>query len=173
MIMVFDPQILYNDGFYDLVEVRIPEGLLLKPRFPAALSCRTHALGRILDVLGGLLGQRQPEFLCAAAFSSSPHLMYSGYDRRGEWYRLYQIGIPGRPVGDGPDGHSLWPSFTNVPNEFIEAYFPLRVEKYETVADSGGPGLHQAATGSRLFTASSNRARFRSTTIAGSSTRGS
>lgn len=150
MIMVFDPQILYNDGFYDLVEVRIPEGTLLKPRFPAALSCRTHALGRIFDVLGGLLGQRQPEFLCAAGFSSSPHLMYSGYDRRGEWYQLYQIGfggIPGRPFGDGPDGHSLWPSFTNVPNEFLEAYFPLRVEKYETVADSGGPGLYRGGNG--------------------------
>jgi N-methylhydantoinase B/oxoprolinase/acetone carboxylase alpha subunit len=85
-------------------------GPLLKPRFPAALSCRTHALGRIFDVLGGLLGQRQPEFLCAAGFSSSPHLMYSGFDSRGEWYQLYQIsfgGIPGRPSGDGPDGHSI------------------------------------------------------------------
>ena len=80
MIMIFNPQILYNDGFYDLVDVHIPAGSLLKPRFPAALSCRTHALGRIFDVLGGLLGQRQPEFLCAAGFSSSPHLMYSGFE---------------------------------------------------------------------------------------------
>ena len=45
MIMVFDPQIMFNDGFYDLMEVRIPEGSLLKPRHRAALSCRTHALG--------------------------------------------------------------------------------------------------------------------------------
>ncbi|HUY20632.1 MAG TPA: hydantoinase B/oxoprolinase family protein [Candidatus Binataceae bacterium] len=150
MIMVFDPQILYNDGFYPLVEVRIPEGTLLKPRYPAALSCRTHGLGRVFDVLGGLLGQRQPEFLNAAGFSSSPHLMYSGYNQRGEWYQLYQIGfggIPGRPVGDGPDGHSLWPSFFNVPNEFLEAYFPLRIERYETVPDSGGPGLHRGGNG--------------------------
>ena len=43
MIMVFDPQIMFNDGFYDLMEVHIPEGTLLKPREPAALSCRTHA----------------------------------------------------------------------------------------------------------------------------------
>src|SRR6478752_6584573 len=150
MIMVFDPQILFNDGFYDLVEVKIPEGSLLKPRYPAALSCRTHALGRIFDVLGGLLGQRQPEFLCAAGFSSSPHLMYSGYTKGGEWYQLFQIGfggIPGRPFGDGPDGHSLWPSFTNVPNEFLEAYFPLRIERYETVADSGGAGAFRGGNG--------------------------
>ena len=32
MIMVFDPQILFNDGFYDLIDVRIPAGSLLKPR---------------------------------------------------------------------------------------------------------------------------------------------
>lgn len=150
MIMVFDPQILYNDGFYPLVEIKIPEGTLLKPRYPAALSCRTHGLGRVFDVLGGLFGQRQPEFLNAAGFSSSPHLMYSGYNDRGEWYQLYQIGfggIPGRPVGDGPDGHSLWPSFFNIPNEFLEAYFPLRIERYETVPDSGGPGLHRGGNG--------------------------
>jgi N-methylhydantoinase B len=78
MIMVFDPQILFNDGFYDLIDVRIPEGSLLKPKFPAALSGRTHALGRIFDILGGLLGQKTPEFLNAAGFSSSPHLFYSG-----------------------------------------------------------------------------------------------
>ena len=47
MIMVFDPQILFNDGFYDLMDVRIPPGTLLKPLKPAALSCRTHALGRL------------------------------------------------------------------------------------------------------------------------------
>lgn len=150
MIMVFDPQILFNDGFYDLIEVRIPEGSLLKPRYPAALSGRTHALGRIFDILGGLLGQKTPEFLNAAGFSSSPHLFYAGTDRKGDWFQLFQIGfggIPGRPMGDGPDGHSLWPGFTNVPNEFLERYFPLVIERYETVADSGGAGLHRGGNG--------------------------
>lgn len=149
-INLFDPHILFNDGFYDLVEVRIPQGSLLKPNYPAALSGRTHALGRIFDVMGGLLGQGAPEALNAAGFSDSPHLFYSGYDAKGQWFQLFQIGfggIPGRPAGDGPDGHSLWPSFTNVPNEFIEAYFPLRIEKYEPIADSGGAGLHRGGNG--------------------------
>ena len=150
MIMVFDPQILFNDGFYDLIDVRIPEGSLLKPKFPAALSGRTHALGRIFDILGGLLGQKTPEFLNAAGFSSSPHLFYSGNDAQGNWFQLFQIGfggIPGRPLGDGPDGHSLWPGFTNVPNEFLERYFPLLIERYETEPDSGGAGLHRGGNG--------------------------
>jgi N-methylhydantoinase B len=150
MIMVFDPQVMFNDGFYDLVDVRIPEGSLLKPKFPAALSCRTHALGRIFDVLGALLGQKTPEFLCAAGFSSSPHLMFSGFDGKGEWFQLFQIGfggIPGRPFGDGADGHSLWPGFTNVPNEFLERYFPMVIERYESVADSGGAGRFRGGNG--------------------------
>ena len=150
MVMVFDPQILFNDGFYDLVEVNIPQGSLLKPNFPAALSCRTHALGRIFDVLGALLGQKTPDFLCAAGFSSSPHLMFSGFDKDNEWFQLFQIGfggIPGKPFGDGPDGHSLWPDFTNVPNEFLERYFPMVIDKYETQADSGGPGKFRGGNG--------------------------
>jgi N-methylhydantoinase B len=150
MIMVFDPQILFNDGFYDLIDVRIPKGSLLNPTFPAALSGRTHALGRIFDILGGLLGQKTPEFLNAAGFSSSPHLFYSGNDARGDWFQLFQIGfggIPGRPIGDGPDGHSLWPGFTNVPNEFLERYFPLEIERYEVAVDSGGAGLHRGGHG--------------------------
>ena len=150
-INVVDPQIVFNDGFYDLVDVRIPQGTLLKPNFPAALSGRTHALGRIFDVLGALLGMGAPEqLLNAAGFSDSPHLFYSGYDAKGEWFQLFQIGfggIPGRPVGDGLDGHSLWPGFTNVPNEFIESYFPLRIERYETIPDSGGAGLHRGGNG--------------------------
>ena len=154
MIMVFDPQILFNDGFYDLIDVRIPEGSLLKPKFPAALSGRTHALGRIFDILGGLLGQKTPEFLNAAGFSSSPHLFYSGNDQRpgkgNAWFQLFQIGfggIPGRPLGDGPDGHSLWPGFTNVPNEFLERYFPMMIERYSIEPDSGGAGLHRGGNG--------------------------
>ena len=150
MIMVFDPEIILNDGFYTLLDVVIPEGSLLKPRKPAALSCRTHALGRIFDILTGLLGQRQPEYLCAAGFSSSPHIMYSGRDAKGEWFQYYGIGfggIPGRPFGDGADGHSLWPSFTNIPNEFMEKYFPVRIERFYTVADSGGAGKHRGGNG--------------------------
>jgi N-methylhydantoinase B len=107
-------------------------------------------LGRIFDLMGGLLGQGAPEALNAAGFSDSPHFMYSGFNQKGEWYQLFQIGfggIPGRPAGDGPDGHSLWPAFTNVPNEFLEAYFPLRILVYATIPDSGGAGLHRGGNG--------------------------
>ena len=46
-------------------------------------------------------------------------------------YRFLEQGIPSRPSGDGLDGHSMWPSMRSVPNEFLESYLPLRVDKYE------------------------------------------
>ncbi|KAJ7432905.1 Hydantoinase/oxoprolinase-domain-containing protein [Mycena galericulata] len=153
LIKALDPSITLNDGAYDLMDVRIPLGTLLNPLRPAALSCRTHLLGRTLDLMIGTLGQRQPRFMTAAGFSDSPHLFYSGWRADGTWFQLYQIGfggVPGRPVGDGLDGHSLFPSMKTVPNEFLELYFPLRIEHYATIADSGGAGLHRGGNGVRI-----------------------
>ena len=147
---LFDPDIVFNDGYYELLDVRIPEGSLLKPRRPAALSCRTHLLCRMFDLVSGLLGQGKPEAMCGAGWSASPHLMYSGFDGKGDWFQLYQIGfggLPARPVGDGVDGHSLWPSFMNIPTEYLEAYFPLVIRHTRVIADSGGPGLHRGGNG--------------------------
>lgn len=147
---LFDPQIVFNDGYYELIDVRIPEGSLLRPRRPAALSCRTHLLSRMFDLVSGLLGQGKPEAMCGAGWSSSPHLMYSGFDANQDWFQLYQIGfggLPARPVGDGVDGHSLWPSFMNIPTEYLEAYFPLVIHHTRIIPDSGGPGKHRGGNG--------------------------
>ena len=37
-----------------------------------------------------------------------------------------------------------------MPNEFLEAYYPLRMEIYETCVDSGGPGLHRGGNGIKI-----------------------
>ena len=150
LIMVYDPQILFNDGFYDLIDARIPDGSLLHPQFPAALGCRTHALARLFDVMGGCLGQKSPELTTAAGYGTSPHLLYSGNDTDGKFFFIMEIGyggIPGRPIGDGMDGHSWWPLFTNIPTEYLESYCPLRVDRYASVIDSGGAGLHRGGNG--------------------------
>jgi N-methylhydantoinase B len=41
----------------------------------------------------------------------------------------------------------MWPSFTNVPNEYLEAYYPLRIDTYETVPNSGGAGATRGGNG--------------------------
>ncbi len=150
MIMVFDPQILFNDGFYDLIHVTFPKGSLVHPDFPAALGCRTHALSRQFDVLGGALSKHAPEMATAAGYGSSPHFLYSGVDRNGRPFQLMEIlygGIPGRPVGDGMDGHSWWPLFENIPSEYLESYYPMLIENYTTIPGTGGAGLHRGGNG--------------------------
>ena len=150
MIMVFDPQILFNDGFYDLVHVTLPKGSLVHPDFPAALGCRTHALARQFDVLGGALSRHAPEMATAAGYGSSPHFLYSGVDRDGQPFQLMEIlygGIPGRPIGDGMDGHSWWPLFENIPSEYLESYYPMIIEGYASLPDTGGAGRHRGGNG--------------------------
>lgn len=146
LIMVFDPQILFNDGFYPLLNVKVPEGSLLQPKFPAALGCRTHALTRLFDVLGGCLGVNAPELSTAAGYGTSPYLLYNGHDENGEFFHLMEItygGIPGRPIGDGMDAHSWWPLFENIPTEYLESYYPITVLEYGSLIDSGGAGYHR------------------------------
>jgi N-methylhydantoinase B len=150
LIMVNDPQILFNDGFYPLLHVVMPEGTLLNPHYPAALGCRTHGLARLFDVLGGALCKQAPELNTAAGYGTSPYMLYSGWDSDGSFYYAMEIlygGIPGRPIGDGMDGHSWWPLFENIPTEYLEAYYPLRVDGYTTVTDSGGAGFHRGGNG--------------------------
>ncbi|HHZ72237.1 MAG TPA: hydantoinase B/oxoprolinase family protein [Gammaproteobacteria bacterium] len=150
MIMAFDPQILLNDGFYDLIHVKMPKGSVLQPEFPAALGCRTHALARQFDVLGGALSHNAPEMATAAGCGSSPHFLYSGVASDGAPFQLMEIlygGIPGRPLGDGIDGHSWWPLFENIPTEYLETYFPLVIESYTSICDSGGAGKHRGGNG--------------------------
>ena len=150
MIMVFDPQILFNDGFYDLIHVTLPKGSLVHPDFPAPLGCRTHALARQFDVLGGALSRHAPEMATAAGYGSSPHFLYSGVDSDGRPYQLMEIlygGIPGRPIGDGMDGHSWWPLFENIPSEYLESYYPMIIEGYASLPDTGGAGRHRGGNG--------------------------
>lgn len=38
----------------------------------------------------------------------------------------------------------------SVPNEFLESYLPLRVDRYETVPDTGGAGFYRGGNAMRI-----------------------
>lgn len=154
LIAAAAPGTVINDGFHDLVDVYIPEGSVLKPVRPAPISCRTHFLGRTLDIVQALIGQKNDAYQAAAGFSDSPHFFYSGFKPNGEWYQLYQIGfggVPARQAGDGPDCHCLFPAIKSIPTESIELNYPLRIEANESVADSGGPGYFRGGHAQRTL----------------------
>lgn len=150
MIMAFDPSINFNEGFYDLFEIVLPEGSLLNPKFPAALSNRLNTHTRFFDCQAGALGQRAPHLSMAAGYGTSPHFIFTGHDKEGKYFQLMELlfgGVPGRPRGDGLDGHAWWPLFSATPIEYIENYYPVLVERYRPVKDSGGAGLHRGGAG--------------------------
>ncbi|KAI7306934.1 hypothetical protein KC315_g13998 [Hortaea werneckii] len=82
--VVHSPYTIPNEGFYDLIDVEIPQGSLLKPVRPAALSYRTHFLGRTMDVMQAPFGQMNSAFMTAAGLSDSPHFFYSGFEPNSE-----------------------------------------------------------------------------------------
>lgn len=154
LLAIYDPQCVVNDGFHDLVDVHVPPGCVLRPVRPAAVSCRTHLLGRVMDIVQALMGQRNPAYRAAAGFSDSPHFFYSGWTPAGAWFQLYQIGfggVPARPRGDGPDCHCLFPAIKSVPTESIERNFPLRIEANEALADTGGAGFYRGGNAQRTL----------------------
>jgi N-methylhydantoinase B len=150
MIMAFDPTILFNEGFYDLFEVILPEGSLLNPKFPAALGSRLNTHTRFFDCQAGALGQRAPHLSMAAGYGTSPHFIYTGTNSKGAYFQVMELlfgGVPGRPRGDGLDGHAWWPLFSATPIEYIENYYPVRVKSYRPIRDTGGAGLHRGGCG--------------------------
>ncbi|KAL5002629.1 Hydantoinase/oxoprolinase-domain-containing protein [Aspergillus recurvatus] len=152
MIASAAPGTVINDGFHDLIDIHIPQGTILKPVRPAPISCRTHMMGRTMDVMQALIGMKNPVYAAAAGFSDSPHFFYSGYKSDGEWYQLYQIGfggVPARNAGDGLDCHCLFPAIKSIPTEIIELNYPLRIEANESVPDSGGAGFYRGGNAQR------------------------
>jgi N-methylhydantoinase B len=150
LIMALDPDILFNAGYNDLLDIRYPRGSIVQPEFPAPLANRAHTLARIFDVLQGALAIQNPDLATGAACGSSPHFLFSGTDSAGEFFLFYEInygGIPGRPAGDGMDVHAWWPQVTSIPVEYAESYFPLRIDRLASRMDSGGAGRHRGGNG--------------------------
>jgi N-methylhydantoinase B len=123
---------------------------VLRPRFPAPLGNRLTLMARHFDVVGAVFSKALSHFSVSGSYGTSPNFIYSGVDSRGEDYQILEIlygGIPARPAGDGLDGHSWWPLFKAVPTEYLEKYYPLRVDAYRVRQDSGGAGYHRGGHG--------------------------
>ncbi|WP_255152134.1 hydantoinase B/oxoprolinase family protein [Halorarius halobius] len=153
VIMTHDPKLTFNDGYFDRVHVDIPAGSILNPEYPAAVSNRLPTMTKQHEVLQGVFSMAfGEEFSAGGSYGTNPNLVYSGVDDEGTPFQLLELlygGIPARPAGDGLDGHSWWPLFYTVPVEYLEAYYPLRVDAYEANVDSGGAGEHRGGHGIR------------------------
>jgi len=149
LISAVDPTILFNDGYADIIKVKIPDGSVLRPHAPAPLSNRLVVMARLFDVLGAVYA-KAIGFNVSGSYGTSPNFVYSGVKKTGEPFQTMEIlygGIPAIPGKDGLDGHSWWPEFLAVPAEFMETYYPMIVEEYATRRDSCGAGQFRGGCG--------------------------
>ena len=141
---VIDPDIPPNGGYYRAIEVVAPPGTVLNPLQPAAVAARFTTCQTVADVVLSALAHAVPERVVAHCHGGTLAI-YSGIDpRRGEFfvdYEVYAGGSGARTTKDGIDGIANHTTNTsNLPIEALESEFPILVERYGFVADSGGPG---------------------------------
>jgi len=147
-----DPgQVCNAGGPQALDEVRLREGSLLRPRFPAPLGMRGLTMMRVLAALNGLIN-------VAGGGAPAAHSAYVITLMRGT-YRTADgtvepfllsdglgVGYGGRPTADGIDA-VYFVAQENYPVEFLEVGYPVRLRAYGVVADSGGPGRYRGGCG--------------------------
>jgi len=110
---------------------------------PGASSMRGVTGYRLSDVMNGALAQLVPHRVPAAGEGGSTLAFFAG-QVDGEPFLYSEIVVGtwgGRPIADGNDGlANPCASIANISIEFAEANWPIVVERYGLVPDSGGAG---------------------------------
>jgi N-methylhydantoinase B len=113
---------------------------------PGASSMRGITGYRLSDVMNGALSQIIPERVPAAGEGGSTLAFFTGRDGAHQWvYSELVVGTwGGRPVADGNDGlANPCASMANIPVEVAETDWPILIERYGLLPDSGGAGRHR------------------------------
>ena len=141
-----------NEGVVDLIDIRFPPpGTLVTPVFPAPTNARTFVILRLLGVLAGVIAKAVDGYMPADQ-ETIRYTGISGYDASGRWYLNREIlggGSGGRYYADGSDTIHVVPESRNLPVEFVETRFPVRVESLGLATDSGGAGRFRGGLGYR------------------------
>ncbi|MBM09440.1 MAG: hypothetical protein CMF69_07670 [Magnetovibrio sp.] len=150
---ITDPTLPPNSGYFRAIKVTAPEGSIFNCRAPAAVGDR-GATGNILgDLLMGALADVMPERVMAGC-GPLHGLIFSGIDpRTGEYFVDYETyaGASGALIDqEGKDAVRVHVSgAANLPVESVEQEFPLTVERYELLTDTGGAGKFRGGLGTR------------------------
>jgi N-methylhydantoinase B len=150
---MLDPDIVANQGLFAAIELRAPEGTITRPRFPAAVGMRASTAQRVSGaVIGAFATLLSAERAMASSNDAMPALVMSGQSRRRAGTYVYIETIGGGAGAhhglDGADGtHVHITNSSNLPAEALENEYPLLVEAYALVPDSGGAGRWRGGLG--------------------------
>jgi len=151
---VVDPDVLPNAGLYRPIHVISEPGSILCAKEPAAVDNRMQSSARVVDLIHGALAKAVPERVIAACNGACVGATYCGINPKTDKFYVYVETIGGgfgaRATKDGLDGvHVHTTNTSNLPVEALEPEYPLQVERYELVKDSGGIGRWRGGMGMR------------------------
>ena len=134
-------QIPLNAGCLKPIQIIVPEGCMLNPRPPAAVVAgNVETSSCVTNALYGALG----------AMAASPCTM-NNFTFGNATHQYYETIAGGSGAGPGFNGTSVVQThMTNsrlTDPEVLEFRFPVRLESYEIVAGSGGPGQWTGGNG--------------------------
>jgi N-methylhydantoinase B len=150
LIAVVDPRVPPNSGCYRPFTIQAEEGLIVNPKMPGAVGARTNTTQKITEAMMLALSEAAPERVMAGSHGNITNCGFSGF-YPGSGKRFVYIDIQGggagaRPTKDGHDGQdSHLARFRNTPIEAVELEYPVRIERYELIPDSGGAGKYRGA----------------------------
>jgi N-methylhydantoinase B len=133
-------------GFTRAIEVRAPLGSLMNPTFPAPCGARGISGYRMIDCIFGAMAQAVPDRVTADTSGGATVPTIAGY-QNGRPYVFCETFMGtwgGAAEHDGQNGvPHMGANQSNVPIEMIETEYPIRIERYGLVPDTGGPGRHR------------------------------
>ncbi|WP_137176470.1 hydantoinase B/oxoprolinase family protein [Roseomonas sp. AR75] len=133
-----------NSGFHRAVRIVAPPGTVVNALPPAAVYSRHEVAQRLADMMLSALAQAIPDRVIAASTGITVMTTSGMHPRTGRFYAYNESmggGMGARAAKDGLDGvHMHLTNSANIPVEALESEYPLMVEAYELVQDSGGPG---------------------------------
>ena len=151
---LLDPEVPNNQGIFDAIDIHAPPGSFVNCVSPGAVALRANTCQRVVDIVLGALAEALPDRTIGAANGANTSAVFAGIDPRtgGPYVYLETLGggMGGRAAKDGKDGVQVHITNTsNLPVEAIEQEYPLRVEEYALVEDSGGAGRFRGGMGIR------------------------
>jgi N-methylhydantoinase B len=151
---LIDQDIPVNHGFYECVRVSAPEGSVTNCRAPAPVVGGWETQTRLVDVIFRALAPVMGDRTVAGTKAMMCQAGFGGIDpRTGEYYCFYEAlggGYGARRERDGPDAVQAHGQNTeNAPIEEVELNYPVRIARYELIADSDGAGRRRGGLGLR------------------------
>jgi N-methylhydantoinase B len=148
---LLDPELPANSGLFGAIRISAPPGSIVNPKFPAATAARAITCNRLSGAIFDALNQvLPPEKRMAHSHDSVPALLVSGERRGGTYVYIETIGggAGARHGSDGADAVQMHvTNSSNLPVEAFEIEYPLLIDEYGLVPDSGGAGEFRGGLG--------------------------